>query len=128
MPWHLLLVALMAPFVAVEAAPGEVTLKLPRPLKDGESVVLVVTVGVIQRGQQIRVTTTSDRKIGVISPYGIPPGQEGGSYVLPVPTDALRNNKLSLRLRITDGKGPPRAPTVNEVKSLRLRITPPPPD
>lgn len=109
------------------AAPGEVTLTVPRPLQAGESLVLVVTVGVIQRGQQIRITTASGQQIGTVSPYGIPPGHKAGSYVVPVPAGAVRDGKLSLQLRLTGGGGPPRAPTAQEVTSLDLRITPAPP-
>lgn len=109
------------------APPGEWTLALPRRLQAGESAVLVVTVGVIQRGQEILATTISGQPIGTISPFGIRSGQEAGSYVLPVPAGAVRNGRLSLRLRITGGDGPPRAPTAQEVKSVELRITPAPP-
>ncbi|HWO22472.1 MAG TPA: hypothetical protein VNO30_27125 [Kofleriaceae bacterium] len=122
----LVLLALPALPVAAAAAPGEVTLAVPRKLQAGESIVLVVTVGAIQRGQQIWITTASGQQIGTVSPYGIPPGHEAGSYVVPVPVGAVRECKLSLQLRLTGGGGPPRAPTAQEVKAIELRITPAP--
>ena len=121
-----LLTLLILPACA-SAAGGEEVLTLPRPLKAGETAVVTVEVGVIQRGQEIRVTTASGQLIGTISPFGIRAGKEAGTYVLPVPAEAVRNGKLSLQLRITQFDGPPRAPTEQEVKSLKLAVVPAPP-
>ncbi|ATB43333.1 hypothetical protein CYFUS_008813 [Cystobacter fuscus] len=123
----LALLSLLALPACASAASGEVVLALPRPLKAGEAATVVVEVGVLQRGHEIVVTTSSGQLIGTISPFGIRPGQAAGSYALPVPAEAVKDGKLSLRLRLTGTGGPPRAPTAQEVKSLKLSITPAPP-
>lgn len=122
----LALLAILALPACASAVGGEVVLTLPRPLKPGEAATLVVEVGVLKRGHEVVVTTPSGKLIGTISPYGIPPGQAAGSYALPVPAEAVKDGKLSLRLSLTGTGGPPRAPTDQEVKSLRVSITPSP--
>jgi hypothetical protein len=119
----LALVTLLALPICAAAADGETVLALPHPLQSGESIWLEVEVGVIHRGQEIEVATTSGQAIGTISPFGIRAGQEAGTYVLPVPAGAVRDGRLSLRLRISQLEGPPRAPTPQEVKSLKLSVT-----
>lgn len=122
-----LLVLLALPACAASSGSGEVVLALPRPLKAGEAVTVVVEVGVLQRGREIVVTTPSGELIGTISPHGIRPGQPAGSYPMPAPAEAVKDGKLALRLSVTGTGGPPRAPTDQEVKSLRVSITPAPP-
>ena len=123
----LVLLALLTLPACAAAAGGETVLVLQHPLRAGESVWVAVEVGVIQRGQEILVSTTSGLVIGTVSPFGIRAGQEAGAYVLPVPAEAVRDGRLSLRLRITRFDGPPRAPTAQEVKSLKLSVTRTPP-
>jgi hypothetical protein len=99
-----------------------VTLVLPHAVRGDESVSLLVTIGVIPRGDEIKITTTSGRRLGVISPYGIRTGNEAGTYVVPLPVEAISGRRLSLRLSvITNGRQ--RAPTNKEVKSVRVEIT-----
>src|ERR1044071_3997638 len=98
-----------------------VTLVLPHALREGEIASLVVTVGVIPRGDEIKITTPSGRPLGVISPYGIRTGQEGGTYVVPLPPTAVSGTHLSVRFSvITIGK--PRAPTKKELKRVRVEV------
>jgi len=122
----LALLVLLALPACASAVSGEVVLTLPRALKAGEAATVVVEVGVLKRGHEIVVTTPSGKLIGTISPFGIPPGQAAGSYSLPVPAEAVKDGKLSLRLSLTGTGGPPRAPTEQEVKSLKVSITPAP--
>src|SRR5437588_10631000 len=97
------------------------TLVLPHTLKAGETVWLEVCVGVVTRGAEIEVTTTSGRLLGVISPYGIRPGNQAGTYTVLVPADAISEGRLSLRLSL-DYAHSQRAPTKEEVKGLRVKI------
>jgi hypothetical protein len=98
-----------------------VTLVLPHAVRVDETVSLLVTLGVIPRGDEIRITTTSGRRLGVISPYGIRTGNEAGTYVMPLPVEAISGRRLSLRLSvITNGRQ--RAPTNKEVKRVRVEI------
>jgi hypothetical protein len=119
----LTLLALIAVPACASSPSGEVLLALPRALEIGDVVTVVVEVGALQRGQEIVVTTLSGQPIGTLSPFGIPAGQAAGSYALPVPAGAVRDGKLSLRLRLI-GAGTPRAPTDREVKGLKVSITP----
>jgi hypothetical protein len=117
----LALVALLAQ-IANAASVSDVTLVLPRQLRAGETAWIEVQVGPISRGREIDVTTDSGRDLGVISPFGVRVGQDAGTYALPVPADAIRDGRLSVRLTITQPGGPPRAPTDQEVRNVKLTV------
>src|SRR6185436_20386879 len=89
-------------------------LTLPHALREGETAFLVVTVGVIQRGAEIEITTPAGRLLGTISPYGIRPGREAGTYTIPLPADAISGKRVSVRLSLS-ANGRKRAPTKKEV-------------
>jgi hypothetical protein len=97
------------------------TLVLPHALRGDETVTLIVTLGVLPRGDEVKITTTSGRPLGVISPYGIRTGQEAGTYVVPLPSEAISGRRLSLRLSV-NAAGRQRAPAKNEVKRVRVEI------
>ncbi len=96
---------------------------LPRALQAGEKVFLEVQLGVLPRGQQIEVATPSGRSLGVISPHGIRTGEASGIYLLPVPADAVVKRQVTLRLSLSYA-GKKRAPTADEVKSVKAKIAP----
>ena len=102
------------------------TLELPRPLAAGETAFIEVQVGPIGRGRTIEVTTASGQPLGVVSPFGVRAGQDAGTYPLPVPQDAIRDGRLSIRLTISQPGGAPRAPTADEVRSVKLGVGPAP--
>src|SRR5882672_11426017 len=93
------------------ASADEMTLVLSHPLRAGEIAWIEVQVGPIGRGQEIDVTTAAGQELGVISPFGVRRGQDAGTYTLPVPGDAIRDGRVSVRLTITQPGEPPRAPT-----------------
>lgn len=97
------------------------TLVLPHTLRAGETVWLEVTVGAVERGAEIEIATTSGRLLGVISPFGIRSGSPAGTYTIPVPADAVSNGRVSLRLSLNQHQSQ-RAPTLQEVKSIRVKI------
>jgi hypothetical protein len=107
------------------AAAGDMTLTLPHPLRAGETAWIEVQVGAIGR-QEIDVTTASGEMLGTISPFAVRVGQDAGTYILPVPQDAIRDGRLSLRLTISQAGAPSRTPTADEVRSVKLRVAPPP--
>jgi hypothetical protein len=100
----------------------DMTLALPHPLGTGETAAIEVQVGPIGRGQEIDVTTASGQNLGTISPFGVRLGQDAGTYTLPVPANAIRDGGVAVRLTITQGGGPPRAPTAQEVRSVKLTV------
>jgi hypothetical protein len=104
------------------AASADLTLVLPHPLGPGETAWIEVQVGPIGRGQEIDVTTASGQELGVISPFGVRVGQDAGTYTLPVPGDAIRDGRVSLRLTISQSGAPRRAPTAQEVRSVKLSV------
>ena len=118
------MLAVPGPAGALLAAdgPATVTLALPHALRPGETAFLEVAVGVLARGQEIQATTLDGRLVGTVSPFGIGPGAEAGTYVIPVPADAIGDCGLQLRLSVTMPGGPPRAPTAAEVKGVKLTI------
>jgi hypothetical protein len=106
-------------------AARSMTLQLPRPLAANETAFIEVQVGPIGRGRTIEVTTASGQSLGVVSPFGVRTGQDAGTYPLPVPQDAIRDDRLSIRLTISQPGGPPRAPTADEVRGVKLGVGPP---
>ena len=123
---HTLLATLIffALLVQTAGAPGRVVnLVLPRDLSADEGAAVEVKVGVIARGAQIKVETTSGKLLGVISPYGIRSGDEAGTYPIPVPPEAISNKRVSLRISLSYNRSK-RAPTAQEVRSVQLKITP----
>ncbi|WP_377810765.1 hypothetical protein ABNQ38_28835 [Azospirillum sp. A29] len=105
---------------------GETTLALPHPPRQGEAAILAVTLGVLTRGQTVEVTTADGEPIGTAAPFGPQRGQGAGTVTIPVPAGALRDGRLTLRLRITASGSPPRPPTAEEVGELRLSVIGPP--
>jgi hypothetical protein len=103
-------------------AARSMTLELPRPLAAGETAFIEVQVGPIGRGRTIEVTTASGQPLGVVSPFGVRTGQDAGTYPLPVPNDAIRDGRLSIRLTISQPGGSSRAPTADEVRSVKLGV------
>jgi len=99
----------------------EVTLALPHALQQGETVWLLVEIGAIGH-DQIRLTTQDGRPLGLLSPYGVRSGQDAGTYTVPVPAEDLGDGRLVLRVTVMHTGLAQRAPTTDEVKSLRLLI------
>lgn len=103
------------------AAPGDVaTVTLPRPRDIGESVFLEVQVGRLGSGHEIELSTESGRPLGVISPHGIGPGRDAGTYAVPLPAYAVRDGRVRVRLRVTRAGDAPRRPDDSEVRGLRV--------
>ena len=110
--------------VQTAGAPGRVVnLVLPRNLNEDEGVAVQLKVGVIERGAVIQVRTISGKAIGTISPYGIRSGNEAGTYTMSVPVEEISNNRVSLRITLNYGRDK-RAPTTQELRSVKLSITP----
>jgi hypothetical protein len=115
-------VALLA---QTSGAPGRVVnLVLPRSLNEDEGVAVELKLGVLERGAEIEVQTTAGKTLGVISPYGIRSGNEAGTYTLPVPAEEISNNQISLRITLNRHSRAKRAPTTQELRTVKLTITP----
>jgi|SRR5436309_2920655 hypothetical protein len=110
---------------SAQSAARDVTLELPHPLAADETAFVIVQVGAIGRGQELEVATAAGQPLGVVSPFSVRAGQDAGTYPLPVPRDAIRDGRLSLRLTISQLGAPPRAPTAEEVRSVKLSLGPP---
>lgn len=98
------------------------TLRLPHTLRAGEAAFVILRLGAIGPGQQVEVTTASGRELGTISPHGMKIGQAAGSYVLPVPRDAILHDRIAVRIVLT-GAGVPRAPDEQELRSVKLTLS-----
>jgi hypothetical protein len=111
--------------VQTGGAPGRVVnLVLPRSLNEDEGLAVELTLGVLERGARVRVQTASGKMLGVISTYGIRSGEEAGTYSVPVPPELVSNNRLSLRITVNYTRDKQRAPTDQELRSVKLQITP----
>ena len=98
-----------------------VNLTLPHALRAGESATLLVSVGKIPRSAEIEITTPPGDLVGVISPYGIRPGNEAGTYTVPLPPEAISGRKVWVWVAIS-ANGKKRAPTMKEVKRVRVVV------
>lgn len=119
-----MLLALLMPGVSAAQTPGadgEIVLNLPWPIAGGETAFIEVAVGALGRSQRVDIATTAGRSLGVISPFGVRVGQDAGTYTVPVPSDAIRDGRLALRMMIRQGDTA-RAPTASEVRSVKLSI------
>lgn len=96
------------------------TLFLPRPLQVHETAWIELEIGPIPHGATITVTTQAGEALGRIAPFGARAAQAGGSYSLPVPADAIRDDRVSVRLLISVPGGLPRPATAQEVTSVKL--------
>lgn len=120
--------AVVLAFVVMQAAQPaapthvrEVTLALPHALRPGETVWLLVEVGAIGH-DQVRLTAQDGRLLGSLSAYGAGSGQAGGTYTVPVPAEDLGDGRLVVRVAVMRAGVAQRAPTTEEVKSLRLVV------
>jgi hypothetical protein len=125
MRWAVATFSLFALFgLSVSAAAArDITLALPHQLRAGETAWLEVRVGAIRRGQEIDVTTSAGRELGVISPFGVRFGHEAGTYTLPVPHDAFRNGRIAVRLTTSEPGAHRRPVTAKEVLGVRLIVS-----
>jgi hypothetical protein len=117
------LLALAALFaLSSGAAEGRLfRLTLPHELREGETAILEVTLGRLTTREPIEVRTATGRLLGAVSTLGVPRGREAGTYLVPVPNDAIVKGALSIRLSIGRSR---RAPTREEVKAVKLTIRP----
>src|SRR5215472_9523095 len=113
------LIGLCTPGVAASTV-NDVMLQLPRALRSGDHLNVAVSVGPIGR-KRIEVTTAEGQHLGTISLFGVPPGRAGGTYLIPVPPEAVRNGQLDLRFTISSGSEH-RSPTTEEVTGVRLAL------
>ena len=99
---------------------------LPRTLAAGERVLLEVRVGTIGSGQEVVLRTADGRLIGTVSPHGIRPGHAAGTYVVPVPPEALphalRDGRLRLRILIERAGAAARPVRADEVPDIRAVV------
>lgn len=114
--------------VVGQAAPPttarHINLVLPRPLNPSESALLEVTLGAVERGSEVEILTAEGHIVGGISPYGVQSRHEAGTYLLPVPPEAISHDRISLLISLRHDGNPPRAPTMDEVKSVKVKIVP----
>jgi hypothetical protein len=115
----LLPVAVLFAPLAHGAGGRQVHLTLPRDVREGEAAILEVTLGRLATRAPIEIRTATGRLLGAVSTLGVPHGREAGTYLVPIPNDAFRNGRLSLRLSLGRDR---RAPTREEVKAVKLTI------
>ncbi len=116
------LIAALAQMGFAQAMSPLTSLVLPHPLGAGEAAWIEVQAGALRRGQEIDIKTASGQDLGTVSPFGVRDGQDAGTYALPVPEGAIRDGSLSLRITISQFGAPPRAPTAEELRSVKLTI------
>ena len=102
-----------------------IELTLPRPATSGEAVWVQVRARMLPRGTEIRVSTPDGTLLGTVSPYGAAPhDREDATYTIPLPKNAIVNNRVQLRLEVDEPGKPARAPRPVEVESVNLIYVP----
>ena len=103
---------------------GVIELALTRPATPQEAVWVQIRAGTLPRGTEIRVSTRKGILLGTVSPFGAPPGREAATYTIPLPQNAIVNNRVQLRLTVDAPGMPARAPQPGEVEGINLIYVP----
>ena len=101
-------------------AAGTLTLAAPRALGPHEALVLHVRLGAVHRGTTILVERADGTLIGAISPYGIVPGNQAGTYTVPLHPADVTNGAVSLRFMVPTDGGHERPAREDEVEGATL--------
>ena len=87
--------------------------------------VVRITVGTMAKGARIIVKTAEGEVVGAVAPFGVLPGRKAGSFMVPVPVGAVKDDKVSLHLEVEESTaGKTRAPTKAEVEAANLELMP----
>lgn len=109
-----------------ESAPdGKMLLALPRARAADEQVAVRITVGTLAKGARIVVKIAGGEVVGAVAPFGVLPGRKAGSFMVPVPLEAMKDGKVTLQLEVEElTGGKTRAPTKVEVEAAHLELMP----
>jgi hypothetical protein len=99
------------------------TLTLPRAAATGEAVHLHLVAGVLPRGARVVVRLPNGQIAGTATRYGGRTDQPAGEYIIPLPPEAIRNGKVTLRVEVEED-GTAREPKSGEVRKLELVYVP----
>ena len=105
-------------------AAGAMTLSLPRTPAADEAVRLTVKVGRLPQGARVVVRTNGGEIVGAVSPFGQAATEKGGTYVIPIPSDAVKDGQVSVQFEVEQKGTPPRVPTRDEVLSVTVVLAP----
>jgi hypothetical protein len=107
-----------------ESQQDSITLVLPRVAAPTEAVWLQIRAGLLPRGARLRVSTSDGVLLGTVAPFGVPRGQEGGMYTVPLPQTAVVNGRVQLHLEVEEPGAIARAPKSGEVEDIALIYVP----
>lgn len=101
-------------------------LALPRTRAADEQVAVRITVGELAKGARIVVKTGDGEVVGAVAPFGVLPGRKAGTFLVPVPLAAVKDDKVILHLEVEESPqaGKKRAPTSTEVEAANLELMP----
>ena len=108
----------------VAGAPGTVTLALPRPPAHDEAVHLSVKVGRLPANTRVVVRASTGEVVGAISPFGAEARRSGGTYVIAVPADTVKDGKVSVQFEVEERGMAARVPRGDEVQSVTVALAP----
>ncbi|HEY2094568.1 MAG TPA: hypothetical protein VGJ81_22130 [Thermoanaerobaculia bacterium] len=109
---------------AGSAAPAErvVTLTLPSAAATTGRIAARLTVSPLPRGTKLTVRLTDGQIVGAVQPYGRN-AERGGSYTIPIPSEAAAAGKVTLRIELRESSGVQRAPNKEELRRVELIST-----
>jgi hypothetical protein len=99
-------------------AQGHVTLTFAAAPTAEQPAMLRILAGPLPRGAKLVVTAPDGTQVALIRPYGTHP-VEGTSYIFPLAKGLLKNQQITLQLRIQEaGATAQRVPTGTEVLAI----------
>lgn len=104
----------------VAATPRVVVLSASRVRLPGESASVRLSAGVLPHGSRLIVRLANGELVGAISPFGVSPGERAGSYMIPLPEDAVRGGTVTLHLELELPDHTLRTPTEKEIEGGEL--------
>jgi hypothetical protein len=107
------------------SAGRSVSLALPKTIEQTDKIWLRLQIGNLTKGSEIEIWSAGGRFLGVISPF-VPSSRDprdAATYTVPIPRDAVSDNRLELRLIVNGPNNIERAPTKRDVRSIKLKVT-----
>jgi hypothetical protein len=99
-------------------------LAAPRLPGQGEALEIQITAGPLPPGARLIVLTAQGGILGAIAPFGPSELAHGSTVTVPVPSSAIVDGRLRLRLQVEEPNSPPRSPRPQEVQQLHLILAP----
>jgi hypothetical protein len=101
-----------------------IELALPRQAAPNEAVWLQVRAGALPRGAEIVIRAHDGSLLGTVSPVGLRGSPGATTHLVPLPTSAVIDGRVRVRIAIEQAGAGPRAPRTSETIDVTLTYVP----